>query len=360
MEKSWIFTRLGGVYLSFWIAVAAVYEALFLLSPNVDYGVAFYTGLTIIGAPALLGLIVVSIALRLPARFDSTLKLAGFHLLGALIYSLLWVAAVMAIRNLELLLTAETYAARVPPAFVVRWHLVAGAALYAAMVMGVYAVRAIAAAHAEREQAEMKALRAQLNPHFMFNTLHTISMLFRRDAGKAEEALEMFSELVRYALEPPRLPSLTGEMGQQTHRLVSLSDEWSAAEQYLRLEELRLGARLRVKKDIAKPAMRAIVPPMILQPLLENAIVHGAATSENGAEIAISIQKKGKNVEIMIENDVAEHYQEQGRNLGIGLASVRARLTDVFPNQGKLDFSNLELGGFRVQMRFPYREDELP
>lgn len=354
MPKNWIFTRLGGVYLSFWLAVAAVYEALFLLSPDVDYSVAVYTGLTIIGVPALLGLIVITVALRLPVRFENTSLLVGFHLLGALAYALLWVAVVMAIRNLELLLTVDDYVARVPPAFVVRWHIIAGAALYAAMVTGVYAVRAIAAAHVEREQAEMKALRAQLNPHFMFNTLHTISMLFRRDSNKAEEAMEVFSGLVRYALEPPKPVGLPGGLNPKQTRLVRLAEEWRAAEQYLHLEQLRLGPRLRVTQNIDQAAMSGAVPPMIMQPLLENAVVHGAAVSEKGAEISISVKKNDEKVEIEIENDLARPFSEDALQNGIGMASVRARLKDVFFGKEQFNFHNLDTGGFRVLMKFPY------
>ncbi len=354
MRRTWIFTRLGVVYLSFWIAVATVYEALFLLSPDIDFGLAISAGLTIIGVPASLGLLVVTIALRYPSSFERPMLLIFCHLLGAIAYSLAWVLVVMAIRNVELWLTAEPFMARVPPAYVVRWHILAGAALYAAMITGVYAMRVIGAAETERERAEMRALRAQLNPHFMFNTLHTISMLFRRDASKAEAALEVFSDLVRYALAPPRSATAFREQGSSKNWLVSIGEEWWAAEKYLSLEHLRLGSRLRVQQDIDKDALDGLIPPLVLQPLLENAIVHGAAVSENGSQVSIVIQKLPGRVEVLIKNEIATPAVTNTVNPGIGLSSVKARLEKAFGSDATLSFEYLMEDGFQVRMSLPF------
>lgn len=354
MRATWIFTRLGVVYLSFWVAVAAVYEALFLLSPDIDLGLAVSAGLTIIGVPAMLGLLVVTMALRYPSRFERPMLLIFCHLFGAVAYSLVWVLVVMAVRNVELWLTTETFMARIPPAYVVRWHILAGAALYAAMVIGVYAMRVIGAAETERERAEMRALRAQLNPHFMFNTLHTISMLFRRDASKAEAALEVFSDLVRYALAPPRSANGFTEQDHRKNWLVSMGEEWWAAEKYLNLEHLRLGSRLRVEQDIDENALDGLIPPLVLQPLLENAIVHGAAIRENGAQVSIAIKKLPAGVQITINNEIATPPAGDPITPGIGLSSVKARLEKAFGGDVTLSFDYLSKDIFQARMSLPF------
>jgi LytS/YehU family sensor histidine kinase len=164
--------------------------------------------------------------------------------------------------------------AEVNMAAVVVGQIFMGSLLYCLLVGFTYAAlgeirrrqQAAVAARSEalRVEAELKALRAQVNPHFLFNTLHSLLALVRRDARAAEEALEQFGDLMRYALR----------VQQETGDEVLLAEEWTFTQDYLALEKLRLGDRLQVHTDIDDTALARNVPSFSLQPLLENAIGH--------------------------------------------------------------------------------------
>ncbi len=286
--------RFFTLYCVFWLALGSVYEALFMLTPNVDVYAAFITGSHVIGTAALLGVGGVLIAARTPLPQDRPFVCLSVHALGAFAYSSVWVIVIMAVRNVEIYLSAETFTFVTPPGFVIRWHLLAGTAIYATMVSGVIAFRSITRMEAERQAADLRALRAQLNPHFLFNTMHTISMLFRLEPEKAEAAMETFSDLIRYALHGDR-PRLKDE-GEQI--LVTVHDEWEIVKKYLELERLRLEDRLRVEFEIDPTAAECLIPPLTLQPLVENAVQHAAAVNENGADIKITINKNTKDLSI--------------------------------------------------------------
>lgn len=348
---------IGGAYASFWLAVAAVYEAVFLLTPEIDIATALSTGLRIIGIAALLGIIVVSVTFRGPMPQKQPVALSVLHVAGAFTYSAAWVLGIVASRNFELLLTTDDFLLRTPPFYVVRWHFLAGAALYLAMISGVYAFRSLALSEASRQQAELKALRAQLNPHFMFNTLHTISMLFRLDAAKAEQALETFSDLVRYALDRPSEPGSDRLISPEAAGLVPLAAEWRATEKYLSLEQLRLDKRLRLKRSIDDAALNGLVPPLILQPIVENAIVHGASVCEQGATIVVRIKKRGGEIFARVENDRCEVDASSQTIPGMGLRAVEARLVEAYGDKATMRLSSLGENGFVTELSFPFLEN---
>lgn len=343
------------MYLLFWLAVGTVYEALFLLTASIEVWTAIYAGLQVVGFAALLGIGVVFFAARGPMLKDRPLLLTVAHILGALTYSLVWVATIAALRNAELYFSSSDYQPITPPFFVVRWHLIAGTALYLVMIAAVYAMRATTYSEHVRQQAELRALRAQLNPHFLFNALHTITMLFRSDPAKAERAMETFSDLIRYALHGgDASDSRMRREGNETHS-VSLGQEWEIVEKYISLEKLRLEDRLRVSMHANPDVMDVRIPSLILQPLVENAVVHAASVSENGATVYVTVDKSGSDTVIRVENDgvPASRHSETKAVPGVGLGALSARLKNMFGDTVVCSFLFAEGGRFIATISFP-------
>lgn len=172
-------------------------------------------------------------------------------------------------------------------------------------------------------RAELQALQAQIHPHFLFNTLNAIATLGYRDPARADTALTMLSELIRRSLH---------EQPQE----VALKDEIAFVRAYLDLYALLLGDALVVSFDVEGPAWNASVPTMLLQPLVENAIVHGVARLANGGRIALRAHATEGRLALSIVNDVPESGAASGGG-GIGLANVRERLRVIYGDQQALE-----------------------
>jgi len=177
-------------------------------------------------------------------------------------------------------------------------------------------------------QSELQALKAQLHPHFLFNTLQGVSTLIGTDPAAAQKMLFTLATLLRVVL---------------THGsadLVPLGDELHFLRTYLELERMRLGPRLTVRWHVASDAEHALIPQLLLQPLLENAIVHGIANARDGGWIEISVRILDNCLEVDIRNSVAGPSQ---RGLGLGLANVKARLQHLYGDDVHATFT------FRVE-----------
>jgi hypothetical protein len=199
---------------------------------------------------------------------------------------------------------------------VASWNYLIGSFLYLAIASVSYARRA---EHAQAEtrvaarDAQLAALSAQLQPHFLFNALHTVGALLRTDPERADKALDDLGQLLRYALQHPAED-------------VTLGREWDFARDYLAFEDLRLGARLRLEVRIDETVMGTRVPPFLLQPLLENAVRHGVAASPDGGDLSIHIAGENDTVRIVIRNSVPENGHPAAGMAGTGLKRLRERL----------------------------------
>lgn len=205
------------------------------------------------------------------------------------------------------------------------------------------------AAEAEvlRAEAELSALRARLNPHFLFNTLHTLLALVRRDPSAAEHGLEQFGQMMQYALRAG------GEQGD----CVSVADEMRFTRAYLALESLRLGERLRVNESIEGATLAARIPALTLQPLVENAIRHGIGPRPAGGTVTIRATGRAGDVELEVADDgVGMGANGSGRAGGQGIDLVRRRLQAVFGDGPWLELAGAEGGGTRVRIRLPADE----
>jgi two-component system, LytTR family, sensor histidine kinase AlgZ len=185
--------------------------------------------------------------------------------------------------------------------------------------------------------ARLAELQARIRPHFLFNTLNSAIALVREEPAKAEALLEDLSELFRHALADPK-------------EAVPLWQELELAEHYLAIEQVRFGERLQIEWAIDEAASKARLPPLILQPLVENAIKHGVEPSPTGATVRISTQRRGGVVVIKVTNTVPAGTGKRGN--GLALDNVRQRLSLLHDVQGRFQ-SALVNGVFQVRLEIP-------
>jgi two-component system sensor histidine kinase AlgZ len=192
-------------------------------------------------------------------------------------------------------------------------------------------------------EARLMALTARIRPHFLFNSLNAVLGVIRSDPRRAEQALEELSDLFRV---------LMGE----NKDLVTLGEEFALCRQYLELEHLRLGERLRVEWDVDACPQDAQVPPLMLQPLLENAVYHGIEPSPQPATVTIHAARDGEEIRIDLSNP---YHGENNNHAGnrMALENIRERLMLFYDLEARLETEAKE-GVFRVAIRLPYRKGE--
>ena len=185
--------------------------------------------------------------------------------------------------------------------------------------------------------ARLSELQARIRPHFLFNTLNSAIALVRAEPAKAEAVLEDLSDLIRHALT---------EQGEA----VTLAEEIELARRYLAIEQVRFGERLQVSWALDPAADGARLPPLMLQPLVENAVRHGVEPSAEGAQIRISSERRGERVVLKVSNTVPAGQGAQGH--GLALDNVRARLALLHDVQAGFQ-SVLREGVFQVRIEVP-------
>ncbi|MBK1884085.1 histidine kinase [Luteolibacter pohnpeiensis] len=193
-------------------------------------------------------------------------------------------------------------------------------------------------------QARALALQAQLQPHFLFNTLNGIAMLVRKNPDAAEEMVTSLSELLRIALD--------GERKSE----IPLREELHFTDRYLGIQRMRFGSRLRVKRSVAPETLDILVPALLIQPLIENAIHHGIEPRLEGGEVRILASLEEEMLMIAIEDDgVGFGKSGAGSGSGIGLKSVRERLSALHPGRHEFRIEKPSGGGVRMMIRLPAR-----
>ena len=183
-------------------------------------------------------------------------------------------------------------------------------------------------------KAMLQRLQAQIEPHFLFNTLATLDGLIEKEPQHARNLLEKMTDYLRVTLERTRRDDST------------LADELHVLRGYLGIMEARLGARLTWRVDVSGELEAMIFPPMLLQPLIENAITHGIEANEEGGSVSVHITRRGENIELQVI-DTGFGLQNKGPlpGHGIGLTNVRDRLHTLFGEAARLDlFANQPKG----------------
>ncbi len=198
------------------------------------------------------------------------------------------------------------------------------------------------AAEATAREAQLLALRYQLQPHFLFNTLNAISSLIvGNQPRQATQMISRLGDLLRSTLDEP-----------ETH-FVSLADELIVIREYLSIEEIRFGPRLRTTFDVPAETLVITVPRFILQPLVENAIRHGIAHLPAGGSIRLHTSVLSRQVEISIENDVEWRRETVPEVAGLGLSNTRERLAQIYGSDASLVSSHQKGKSFKVTLSIP-------
>ena len=189
-------------------------------------------------------------------------------------------------------------------------------------------------------EARLQALQARIRPHFLFNSLNAVLALIRKDPRRAERALEDLADLFRTLMSDART-------------FVRLADEISLLERYAAIEQLRLGERLRITWDLDGAPADALLPPLVLQPLLENAVYHGVEPGTGNSNVLVRIAKRGERVLAQIENPYFEAEAQRAGNR-MALENIRERLQLFFDAEARIAIKAAD-GRYRVELEIPYR-----
>jgi two-component system sensor histidine kinase AlgZ len=252
-----------------------------------------------------------------------------------------WTGAALVLA-LVLALTAATQALVGEIADVGLGRALAFAALATLLVLGYLRLhqRAYSPALAE---ARLQALQARIRPHFLFNSLNAVLSLMRSDAKRAERTLEDLADLFRALISDGR-------------SLVRLADEIALIERYAAIEQLRLGARLRMSWELDQAPVDALLPPLVLQPLLENAIYHGVEPGAGTSDVLVRIELRGNRVHALVENPAPPPGTPARPGNHMALDNIRERLMLFFDADARLQTG--EHGGrYRVELDIPYRAE---
>lgn len=190
--------------------------------------------------------------------------------------------------------------------------------------------------------AELRALRAQIDPHFLYNSLNSISAMTAIDPAGARRMCLMLGDFLRNTLDLGARP------------WIPLADELALADAFLGIEQVRFGPRLHVSREIDESAARCRVPPLLLQPLVENAVTHGIARLLDGGVVHLGVTRANGQVSIAVENP--RDPDEAGPvRLGVGLKNVRRRLETIYPGAARLEVDPRS-DRFRVQVDLPWSD----
>jgi signal transduction histidine kinase len=328
------------------LAVVAGIAAAGLLAPiymfeGVPRSRAFAAGAILAIPGALLVWIALRFSKRMRRRGAPSFAVPA-HVAGGLIFAFAWVAIIYLLLVAGGSKSAATYLRNFAP-----WQMLDGILLYAAAVgieQSAWTRQRLDRQRLATTRAQLHALRAQLNPHFLFNALNSIIQLAEEDAVATQSALERLSDLLRHATR-------TSGGGRID---VTLRDELGFVRNYLALEQLRLGDRLRVVEEIEDDALDRLVPSLILQPIVENAILHAIAPRKSGGTVWLLAYLDRQSLIVDIRDDGPGYEPEAlNRSPGMGLNIVRRQLEIRFPGQSELRAGRAPEGGASVRLSLP-------
>ncbi|BCK86403.1 hypothetical protein MIZ01_0159 [Sideroxyarcus emersonii] len=307
-------------------------------------------GIALLGAAAqatsfaaLQGSLLQGSALLQPALLTGLLLLYGFNpVLAKLQYwhAALAVLALIAVATASIdMLGGDLFAdADDSAGFRYLRHALLGIA-FSAILLSYFHLRALALSPA-RQEARLQALQARIRPHFLFNTINAVLSIVRADPRRAETALEDMADLFRVAMS-------------EQHELVPLGKEVALARQYLAIEELRLGERLKVRWDTQDMPPDALIPPLILQPLLENAVYHGIEPLTEGGTIEVRLYRDDGHLHLEVVNPVQGQLPPRIAGNKMALSNIRERLALLFDVEAQYRVERDE-NRYQVHILFPY------
>ena len=337
-----------GLYLFAWTPVTLLLTYLLAIPGKLGWRDATVLAVPLILIYAFIGLSTWYSCKATPINKTATQRIFLTHTVATALVSLLWIGiAKLLAYGLAQLPAFPGLDERVAPQIPVLFG--AGCLLYGLTVASNYVVLTLEESQAAQARtmeasilardAELKALRAQINPHFLFNSLNSISALTSLDPGKAREMCILLADFLRMTL------------GLGEKALVPLREEIELLQRFLAIEKVRFGERLRVDAHIDAQAVSCLVPPLILQPLVENAVIHGIAHLPQGGTIRLSAECHGGRLHLLMENSL-DPDAAPSRKGGMGLANVRQRLEARYGKDATIR-STAEEECFRVALSLP-------
>lgn len=343
-NRVWIWYAAG------WIPLGLFYAVLMSRTRFMSVDDALIAGMSYVLPVAVMGVVIWYLSSKLTWPPANRVSFFAKHFGFALLFSTIWVGTEIGLIASRAGFSTALEIARPWAGF----QALDGLFFYGLIAAGSYLIRVMsrlreqearaASADALRMRAELAALRGQLNPHFLFNTLHTLTALVRRDPDTAEHALERFGDMLRYVLDVKR----------SAREDVTLADEMHFVRNYLSLEQLRLGDRLSVAERIDPDALDCVLPSLTLQPLVENAIKYGIAPRAKGGRIEIGAFFQGQTLILEVRDDgpgAATDIVDSAK--GMGLRAVRQRLETRYETLARFGVTTAPGEGFIVRIQLP-------
>ncbi len=339
-----------GLYLIVWLIPGLLISALAVSSENADWVFALTFSLPSVIIFSFIGLSAYYLCRAFPLQQGRTIHLVLVFLLASVVSSALWV---LFGRGWNLLLAQFMNAA--PEELSVRFSVILfgiGTVLYAASASVHYLMiefeKSVLSERREfnlrllAQEAELKTLRTQIDPHFLFNSLNSVSALTVADPGGAREMTILLADFFRKSLS----------LGSK--QKITLGEETELSSNFLSIEKIRFGERLQVSFDTDPAAAGCLVPPLILQPLIENAIKHGIGNLIEGGTIVIQTKRLGSRIRISVENPVdPEGDVKKGAN--VGLENTKKRLQTLYAEEARVDIIRAD-HRFKVEIFIPAEE----
>ncbi len=321
------------LYMTAWLPPVALFALLLAYAGQFSWSEAFLIAAPMAAVCAFLCLSAWDLCKVFPPARASYLRLVGIHLAAAVFTSGVWVlvgAALVVVlsRVPELAGIDDRYWKQAP------LLLAVGVLIFLISVSVHYLALAFEKSREAEErslklqilarEAELKALRAQVSPHFLFNSLNSISALTSVDPSRARRMCQLLADFLRKSLE----------LGAA--EFITLQDEIALARDFLAIEQIRFGPRLTVDTDVAEESRNCLVPSLLMQPLLENAVKHGISQVLDGGSIRIVTSVGGDRLRISVENPCDESAPVP-RAKGFGLDNTRARLSTLYDREARIE-----------------------
>lgn len=339
MPRGWVWVQIALAWLPMW----AVFTAIIMSAHDAALVPAMLGSLRMIVPGALLGWAVYAFTQRTPWPYPFRLRFAAVHLFAAAIYAGVWLGLVIGVDHL----VSRHLGLREGPGVVA--FLMTGVWLYLVVAGVAYANSAAqrtAQLQAHAARVQLAQLRAQLHPHFLFNTLHTIVQLIPTEPRAASRAAEQLADVLRRVIEEDR-------------DLLPLAEELAFVERYLAIESVRFGERLRVVQHVAAETLQALVPAFAVQTLIENAVRHGAAPKVGATTVEILARRDGDTLCLIVRDDgVGTHLQEKRSSGSTGLRRLCERLKWEFGERAQLQLASMPGAGFSASLTLPLLFDE--
>lgn len=331
-----------------WAGATLLYAILLMEQRQIEFTLALTLSMLRFGILAALGIPMWTVCERLLAARPSKIQWTLGHLAMAAVVLLIWLGIYIPV---SALLYGQTMAERlrsIPPLQYLEFGLT-----YTLMAGGIVTFMLSGLLEAQRrrevelmalaQEAELRALKAQIRPHFLFNVLNSIYSLIGSRPEQAREMVDLVADLMRRTLDASE------------EQFVPIEWELQVVDRYLRIEKVRLGARLDAKVETEGLPPGAVISPLLLQPLVENAIKHGVGARPGPGTVLVQVRRDGDSIEFVVRDSGPGVSGEIPHTSGRGLSLTRRRLEAVYGADFSLELRNLETRGFEVKLRIPAR-----